>query len=218
MSFPVTLLEQSDTVLTFALLLRDGLSLSPRLQGAVSVTAAGRAGQRQADGGSFVFFGLAPGATDFAVRSGADTPYYLPADINVTLPAGAPSWPAFPDIGLADATLLLSDPAQPAAYRAQFLQACLTPSVSYPFDPDATLLRGTVLHGGVAAAHVSVTDRAGNAAPGLTNENGEFVLAFTAPATSPFSVTVRTHGGGLADTDTQVNIIRAAGTSVRISI
>jgi hypothetical protein len=218
MSFPLGALEQNETRLIFALLLRDRITFSTHLLGDVSVTAGGRIGQRKNSSGTFLFFDLPNGPVDFSIRSGRDTPYYLPADVTVTLPPSSALWPAFPDIALADPALMLSDPAQPAPFRTQFLQACLSPSPAYPFEPTATLLRGVVLHASAPVAGAIVSDLAGNAPAALTGADGQFALAFPAPATSPVNVTVRAHSAGNPDVDTAVSIRRAATTAVQINV
>jgi hypothetical protein len=86
MSFPTNPLEQNDTRLKFALLLRDRLNFSTQLLGDVTVAAGPRAGWRKDTSGTFLFFDLPAGSVDFAVRSAADTPFYLPTDVTVMLP------------------------------------------------------------------------------------------------------------------------------------
>jgi hypothetical protein len=76
MSLATGPLEQSVTQLSFALLLRDGLTFENALAGDVTVTASASSGLRKDSSGVFVFFGLAAGAYVFAVSSAADTPYY----------------------------------------------------------------------------------------------------------------------------------------------
>jgi hypothetical protein len=218
MSFPTGALERNETRLIFALLLRDRTNFSTQLLGDVSVTAGPRVGQRKNGSGTFLFFDLPNGPVDLSVRSGRDTPYYLPTDLTVTLPPSSALWPAFPDIALADPTMMLSDPAQPAPFRTQFLQACLSPSAAYPFEPTATLLRGVVLHASAPVAGAIVTDLAGNAPVALTGADGQFALAFPTPATSPVNVTVRAHSAGNPDVDTIVSIRRAATTAVQINV
>jgi hypothetical protein len=218
MSFPTNPLEQNDTRLKFALLLRDRLNFSTQLLGDVTVAAGPRAGWRKDTSGTFLFFDLPAGSVDFAVRSAADTPFYLPTDVTVMLPPASLTWPAFPDIALADPSLMLWDPAQPPAYRTQFLQACLTPAVAYPFDPTATLLRGMVLHAGAPLAGVTMSDVAGNAPSSFTGADGQFVLAFQSPPTSPVNVTVRAHRAGSPDVDTSVMIRRGTTTAVQINV
>jgi hypothetical protein len=210
--------EQNDTKLIFALRLRDRLTLLDALAGDVSVTAGAATGWRKGGSGTFLFFSLPNGPTTFAVRSGPDTPFYLPTDINVTLPAGTALWPAFPDITLANPTLPLSDPGQPAAYRTQFLQCALQPAIAYPFDNGATLLRGMVLQAGVAVSGASVFDVPGNALPYTTGADGQFVLVWTNPPAAPVATTIRTQRAGHPDVDTTVTIQRGVTTAVTINV
>jgi hypothetical protein len=218
MSFPIGPVDASNTRLVFALLLRDRLTLADALLGAVGVAAGQRPGWRKGTSGTFLFFDLPNGSIDLAVRSGPDTPYYLPTDITVTLPPATASWPAFPDIGLADKTLPLSDPGQPAAYRAQFLQACLAPSIAYPFDPAATLVRGTVQHAGAPVANVTISSLNGNTLDYVTGADGQFVLVFQQPPLLPTSVTIRAHRSGSPDVDLAVDIRRAVTTTTQFDL
>jgi hypothetical protein len=217
MSFPIGPLEHSQTRLTLALLLRDRLTFADALVGNVGVTAGPGTGWRKNGSGTFLFFKLPNGAVDLAVRSAADTPYYLPADITVTIPPASPLWPAFPNISLANPALPLSDPGQPAAYRTQFLQCCLSPAIAYPFDPAATLVRGTVLHGDARVSGVTISDLGGLALPYVTAADGQFVLVFQKPLGPPTNVTIRAARGGNPDVDVTVMVRRAATTSVVIN-
>jgi hypothetical protein len=218
MSFVVLPLEQTLTKLVFALNLRDGLSLREELLGKVQVAAGGRAGWRKATSGTFLFMALPNGPATFQVRSDPDTLYYRPVDISLAIPFGSPQWPAYPDLGLADPSLALSDAGQPAAYRAQFLQSALRPSIAYPFDPSATLVRGAVTSGGVAVPDATVFDVAGDALAYVTGADGQFVLVYTAPPPVSASVTVRTQRSGHADVDTLVTVRRAATASIQVNV
>jgi hypothetical protein len=218
MSFPIGRLEHRQTRLTFALLLRDRLSFADALVGNVGVTAGPRTGLRKNASGTFLFFELPNGAVDLAVRSGADTPYYLPADITVTLPPASPLWPALPNISLANSSLPLWDPGQPAAYRTQFLQSCLSPTTAYPFDSAATLVRGTVLHAGAPVPTVTVSDLGGLALPYVTATDGQFVLVFQKAPGPPTNVTIRARRSGNPDVDVNVTVRRAVTVSVVINV
>jgi hypothetical protein len=222
MSFPIGSLEHSGIRLIFALLLRDRLTFANALFGNVSVIGGSRAGLRKDGSGTFLFFKLPNGAIDFSVRSGADTPYYLPANITVTIPPPAPPppalpWPAFPNISLANSTLPLWDPNQPAAYRTQFLQCCLSPAIAYPFEPTATLVRGTALHGDARVAGVAVSDLGGLSLPYVTGADGQFVLVFQ-KVPSPLNVTLRARRAGAPDVDVNVTVLRGATASVVINL
>jgi hypothetical protein len=219
MSFPVGPFETSETQLAFALMLRDGLTLADALAGEVTVMAGAQKGQQKSVTGTFLFFQLPKGALQLAVRSNPDTPYYLPVDLTVTIPPPSPLWPAFPDISLADKTLPLSDPKQPSAYRAQFLQTCLSPTTAYPFDAGATLVRGTVLHADAPLAGVKLFVPADNTVlPYATAADGQFVLLFPQPVAQPTAVTIRAQRAGNTDVDTQVTVARAATVTARINL
>ncbi|HKE48340.1 MAG TPA: carboxypeptidase-like regulatory domain-containing protein [Rhodanobacteraceae bacterium] len=168
----------------FVLLLGDAFTKAPGWQGTVLVTMAGLPESRpyvplvvKGEQGAFVFSGLKAGNYTFQARSHPDTPYYEPVDFAVTLPFGTPTWPAFPDVALADQTLPLDDAAQPAAYRAQRALTLLKPARAYPFPSDATLLRGTVTHAGNALAGATV-ERVADGIGATTNADGEYVLSF----------------------------------------
>ena len=218
MAVRFTPLEDSVTTLGFALLLRDGLTFADSLAGIVTVSADAWSGQQKNGSGTFLFFGLPAGKLTLAVRSGADTPYYQPADITVTLPSGSANWPAFPDIALANRALPLWDPGQPAAYRAQFAQACLSPTVAYPFAAGATLVRGTVLHAGAPVAGVPVSDTAG-ATPGyVTGADGQFVLPFRQAPSLPSQITIRAHPPAGPDVDVQTTLRRGTTVSTQVNV
>jgi hypothetical protein len=218
MSFSTFLPELSETQLGFALLLRDRLTFENTLAGTVTVTTVGLAGTRKSTSGTFVFFNPPKGKLDFAVRSDPATPYYIPVDLTLTIPPPSPTLPAFPDISLADRNLMLWDPGQPAAWRTQFLQACLSPTVAYPFDSGATLVRGTVLQGGQPLAGVTVFDTAGTALPYATAADGQFVLLLPEPPALPSPVTIRARRAGNPDVDAQVTVTRAATVTLRINL
>jgi hypothetical protein len=218
MSFPVGPLEAFETKLVFALLLRDRLRLQDTLEGGVTVTAGLQAGFQKDSSGTFLFFNLSKGSVGFKVRSNPDTPYYLPIDLTVTIPLPSPLWPAFPDLSLADKTLPLWDPNQPAAFRAQFLESCLSPSCAYPFDSGATLVRGTVLKAGAPLAGVTVSDTAGATWPYVTGADGQFVLIFQEPAALPTPVTIRAELAGNPTVDTPVTVLRAVTGTLTIKL
>jgi hypothetical protein len=219
MTFPVGPLESSVTTLSFALLLRDRLTFADSLAGEVTVTASSTTGLRQGSSGVFVFFSLAKGAIPLSVHSSADTPYYLPTTIAVTLPMPSPLWPAFPDSTIADLSLDLWDPKQPAAYRMQFLQACLAPSIAYPFDSGTTLVRGVVADSTTKAALADVTLSSSAATlPYVTGADGQFVLVFQQPPALPTPVTILAQRPGHPDVSQQVAIRRAATVTLQISI
>jgi hypothetical protein len=218
MTVAMPILETMTTKLVFALRLRDRLTLEDALAGDVAVTAGPRAGMRKPGTGTFIFLDLPAGPVVCSMRSADDTPFYRPADIPIVIPSGSALWPAYPDNGLADPALPLSSPAQPAAFRAQFLACALLPDVAYPFDPAASLARGVVSHAGAGVANASVFDVAGDALPFVTGPTGEFVLVFTNPPPTTAVVTIRTQRQGQRDVDTAVTIRRGATAAVAINV
>jgi hypothetical protein len=151
----------------FVLLLRDGYTGGAILEGDVTVRI-GRLEpflQKYPDA-TFVFADLKSGSYTIRVRSDVEQPYYLPADIPLTIPLARPSttlwpqppiWPAYPDLVLADPEKNLDDSEQTAAYLAQRNLAGLQPSTSYPFPAGATLVRGIVKDSGNPLSGALVT-------------------------------------------------------------
>jgi hypothetical protein len=141
-----------------------------------TVRVAGRSivPRRRESDATFLFLGLPPGTHTFQVRS----PYYEPRDLALAMPRPDPRWPAFPDVTLADESLPLESPAQPAAYRAQRALVGLQPSVRYPFPGGATLVRGVVRSGGQALRDATV-HRQGDPIASTTEASGGYVLFFT---------------------------------------
>ena len=140
--------------------------------------------RRRENEATFLFYDLPPGNSTFEVRS----PYYTSRDVVLSLPRPDPTWPAFPDVNLADETLPLNSPAQPPAYRNQRDLATLQPSVRYPFPPGTTLVRGVVRAGGASLPGATV--RRQGAASGVTSEaNGEYVLSLSDVAATGSTVT-----------------------------
>jgi hypothetical protein len=213
-----------NVTLQFALLLRDGFADSDELLGVVTVTGGNITGQRKNSTGTFLFYGLKPGAQHLAVSSDAETPYYLSAKVGIQIPVPDPPppvpflWPAFPDIRLADPTLPLGDAGQKAAYKTQRAAASLSPSIAYPFPEGATLIRGRVTHAGGPWAGASV-QQAGSADPGyVTDTEGQFVLYWhDAPAT-PKAVTLNLKATGLPDKSAAVTVMRGLTVSITIDM
>ena len=197
--------------LDFGLLLTDAFTKTAGWEGVVAVTVAGMPQTRpylpiaKRDQGAFLFHELPAGNYTFQARSDPDTPYHQPVDFPVALPFGNARWPVFPDIGLADPTLRLDDPAQPAAYRAQRAQAALQPTTAYPFPVDATLLRGTVRSGGNPLPGATVTRTIDNASV-ATDQHGEYVLHFPIVngATKTFALTVSHAAHGTANFNIEI--------------
>jgi hypothetical protein len=200
--------DAAELQLSLALLLYDGFTGAQQLIGNISVTLSGETVTSppssplqflqqtlqttlpKTSQATFLFFGLLTGEYIAHVRSNLNMPdqtppYYLPADVSVTvsdlldtIQVQNPIWPAFPDINLADNTKRLDDPTQNPAYRAQRLAATLQPSTAYPFPAGSTLVRGTVFANGAPLAGAAVQCVA-EKQQYLTDEGGEFVLFFT---------------------------------------
>jgi hypothetical protein len=210
--------ESRKIVLSFALLLRDGFADSDQLLGEVSVSADGIAGQRKGMSGAFLFFGLSAGQHTFAIGSGPGTPYYTPAQILATQPMPDPLWPAYPDIKLADPGLPLGDLGQKAAYVKQRQAATLLPSTSYPFPGDATLIRGTVTHGGQPLAGATVQSAQPRTFPYTTSADGQFVLFLTGVAGSPKPLALTAKHAGMADGNASVTPLPGSTAVVTIEM
>jgi hypothetical protein len=182
--------------LSFAVLLYDGFTGEQRLRGQVVVSLAADKPRnlrflsfQKKPEATFLFFGLSPGTYNLQVRSNngwSDRmfPYYLPADISITvadppnLIAGqSPIWPVFPNPSLADRGKPLDDPTQPAPFAVQRRAATLQPAVGYPFPAGATLVRGHVFANRKPVAEAKV-QRVDDDLQYPTDDNGEFVLWF----------------------------------------
>jgi hypothetical protein len=183
-AFATAVPDERDLQLDFGLLLRDPVTRGAPLPGTLEVRLAGWPDAPRyrplvkEEQGVVLFFGLPAGTHVFEVRCSDARPFYKPVDITATLPFGTtPRWPVFPDIGLADLALMLDDPTQPLAYRTQRKQAELVVTSEYPGAADVTLLRGTVMAGGVALANALVT-RTSDGATYTTGSDGQYVLNF----------------------------------------
>lgn len=150
---------------SLVLQLRDGFTDSNVLQGDVNVTIGKNSPLFQKDSeATFVFANLPNGSYTAKVTSTPDQPYYLPVAIPITLPLSVPSdtswpqpWTGYPNVTLADAALMLDDPAQSAAYLAQRELASLRPTTCYPFPSGTTLVRGQVTAAGAPVSGAFVT-------------------------------------------------------------
>jgi hypothetical protein len=140
------------------LLLWDGFSGSNIIAGDIIVRIGSTQPQFQPTAGQFVFGPLANGSYTVNVESVPDEPYYVPANIPVTLPFPRPEdtlwgkppiWMGYPDVVLADPDKALDDEGQTAAYLGQRALATLAPTTAYPFPSGTTLLRGQVTGSGV---------------------------------------------------------------------
>lgn len=218
MPFPITAGEWRRDNLQFALLLRDGFADSDQLLGGVSVKSGAIAGQQQGSSGAFLFYSLKPGPQNLMVSSGLYTPYYLPVTIPVTVPMPAPLWPAYPDVTTANPNLPLGDPGQTAVYKVQRQAATLLPTNAYPFPEGATLIRGTVTHGGRNLARATVQQSPGTDPSYLTAADGQFVLFVSNPPGMPTPVTVTAKCPGLPDGSVTVTVLRGLTVSATITM
>lgn len=222
MPFPTLEAEERTTQLQFALVLRDGFSDSDSLLGDVSVTCANIAGQRKGDSSAFLFYALPPGAQVLNVSPDADTPYYVPRQVTVTVPVPQPAspapqflWVAFPDIRLADQTKPLRDPAQSALYKAQRDAVTLLPSTQYPFPGAATLVRGTVTHLGAKLKGATVSGAGQDYA---TGDDGQFVLFVKDAPGIPQTVALKAKYAAFPDANVNVTVKRGLTSSVSIEM
>jgi IPT/TIG domain len=151
---------------TLVLELRDAFSDSNVLQQDVTVSIGKNSPLFQKENeATFVFTNLAHGKYSANVTSASDEqPYYLPMDIPLTLPQAGPAnspwpqpWPGYPNVTLADPTLMLDDPGQSAAYLAQRELTALRPTTAYPFPAGTTLVRGQITANGGAMKGAFVT-------------------------------------------------------------
>jgi hypothetical protein len=217
MTFPGLVLLEQIAVRGFALQLIDGYTRAPELQGEVLVNIAGqRSPLKKVESATWVFLDIRPGGYAIAVTPSPVTPYYEAVTIPVNLPLADPLWQAYPDLSLADRSKPLDDPGQPAAYQAQRALATLRPTPQYPFPPDTTLVRGTVVAGGVPLAGATVV-RVGDFGGAETDSDGEFVLFFDDVKVLGQAATIRaTHPLQAGHTDVQLKLKR--GTTVSIQI
>jgi hypothetical protein len=225
MSFPTLVGESVEIALQFALLLRDGFADSDELQGDVVVTAGAIQGKQKYATGAFLFYHLKPGMQSLSVSSGSATPYYLPTDMAVTIPAPpAPPpvptllWPAFPDIRLADPDLPLGDPGQKPAYTAQRQTATLLPTTAYPFPAGTTLIRGWVTHAGGELGNATVRQVGSKDPSYTTRDDGQFVLYWKDAPGIPQKVTINARHANMADANVDVTVLRGLTVSVTIDM
>jgi hypothetical protein len=218
MSFPTLHGESLEITLQFALLLRDGFAGSDQLVGNVTVASGTIDGQQKDSSGAFLFYNLKPGPQSLEVSSAPDTPYYLPKQIPVTVPMPSALWPAFPDVTLANPSLPLGDPGQTAVYKAQRQSATLLPTNAYPFPEGATLIRGTVMHGGQPLGSAMVQQAGATDPAYITGADGQFVLFLSNPPGLPQQVTVNATHAGLAAGIANVTVIRGLTVSVTINM
>jgi hypothetical protein len=214
---------QLETITTrgFAVQLFDGYTNEPQLQCPVMVTMTGYTKNKgvpfqQTDSSTFVFFDLNPGQYAVSVAINQQTPFYLPTSFQATVPPVTSLWQVFPDISLADVSLELDDPSQPAAYLPQRSQATLQPTPHYPFRPGASLVRGVVTLNSLPIQGATVI-RVGDTTGTTTDANGEYVLSFSDWSSVPATETIQATAPGVTNPVTkQITVQR--GTTVSASI
>ncbi len=156
---------------------------------------------------TFVCVGLPPDDYTIEVRSNADArpptaSYYTDLSFDFTVPVSPafpppphdpqspPIWPGIPDISLADPDLPLDHPRQAAAYLAERRRVTLAPTPAYPFPPDATLVRGTVLDGTNQPPGVALVEWIAGHQTITTGIDGQFVI-FVRDLPKPPQITLR---------------------------
>jgi hypothetical protein len=217
MAFPLIFTEDRTLTSRFTLFLYDGFSRRNFLDGTVEVQIAGQPAPYAKPGeATWIFYSLPDGAYSVTVAPDVDTPYYQPVTIPVNLPVPNALWPAFPDRTLADPTLMLDDPAQTVAYRAQRALATLRPTASYPFPQGTTLVRGTVRAGGVALPDATVFVDGQPQLSYVTASDGQFVIFFDQPQGMAQNLNLRAQHASKPDVLTPVTVQR--GLSVKVDI
>jgi hypothetical protein len=224
--------------LVFALMLLDRFTETAEPVGKLTVRIASQPFEppfvavQQPGQASFFFFDLPPAAYTLQVRSNRDgkvddakppqedeppyyyfseAPYYFPVDIPIVVPPPNGQWPAFPNLLLANQTIPLTDPAQPAAFRDQRALATLQPTTSYPFPTGASLLRGRVLASGNPLANARVRRFPIPINDDLeyrTGPDGYYVLFFNKVKGAEEQITVRASHVSQPDKDQPVTIRR----------
>lgn len=220
MPFPTTIAPETTTsTCRLALLLEDAFRREPRLVGPVAVQVDGQPlPWLKTPDATFIFFELPDGAYTVHVASDPLYPYYRAVDIPVTLPVADPRWPAFPDRSIADDTLRLDDPTQPAAYRAQRDRAALRPTTRYPFPVGATLVRGAITAGGAPLAGATVSVDGGPELPYGTDADGTFVIFFEPPGAVEAPATLRAQHAAKPDVTVPAVVRRGVTTVVNIAM
>jgi hypothetical protein len=219
MAFALTSTETRNDTCRLALFLSDAVTRDNTLQGTVNVAIAGQKIPVEKPGeATFIFFALPDGAYTITVASDADTPFYQPVAIPVTLPVAHGLWPGYPDQLLADPTLMLNDPAQTPAYRAQLDLASLKPTIAYPFVPGATLVRGIVMAGGVPLAGATVLVNGGTGPAYVTAAGGEYVLFLDKPVGMSQTITLRVQHAAKPDVLAPVTVERGRTVGLDITM
>ncbi len=201
--------ESQASTMSLGFQLFDRFTTRDRLAGEVTVSLRDKPYRpvRQTGHAIYAFLDLPPGAYTAEIRSAPETPYYLPAELPVTVPMPDPRWPLIPELRLADPNLMLEDPAQPAAYRAQRALVTLQPAIAYPFPDGATVVRGRVLAGGLPLAEARVR-RPGDDLDFITGADGQFVLFFSDVSGMGETVTLRASHALHPDVDQPVDVQR----------
>lgn len=219
--------------LVFALMLSDRFTETNQLAGRITIRIANQpfvkpyVPVQQPGQATFFFFDLVPGAYTLQVRSNqegkiddpnhpqadeppyylSEPPYYFNVDVPILFPLAHTLWPAFPDLLSANQDKPLDDPTQPAPFRQQRAVAALQPTTAYPFPSGATLVRGTVLAGGLPVANARVR-RVNDDLEYLTGPDGQFVLFFKDVNGAGEDITIRATHAPQPDKDQIVRIRR----------
>lgn len=217
----------------FALMLSDRFTEQSQLAGRTAVRVANQpvvkpfVPQQRPGQATFFFFDLPPANYLLEVRSNregqtddpnnpqvdeppyylSEPPYYFPVDVPLAFPLAHERWPAFPDLLSADQTKALDDPTQPVAFRQQRAVAMLQPTTAYPFPIGATVVRGTVLAGGLPLANARVR-RVGDDLEYPTGPDGQYVLFFKKVVGASEVMTLRASHALRPDVDRNVEIRR----------
>jgi hypothetical protein len=217
----------------FAIMLSDRFTENNQLAGRIAVRIANQPAtkpfvpKQQPGQATFGFFDLPPANYTIEVRSNregriddpdhpeidtppyylSEPPYYFAVDVPITFPVAHPLWPAFPDLLSADQSKPLDDPTQPLAFRQQRAVALLQPTTAYPFPIGTTLVRGTVLSGGLPLANARVR-RVGGDLEYPTGPDGQYVLFFKSVVGASEVMTLRASHALHPDVDQAVEVRR----------
>ena len=137
----------------------------------------------------------------------SEPPYYFGVDVPITFPVAHTKWPAFPDLLAADQTKPLDDPTQPLIFRQQRAVALLQPTIAYPFPGGTTLVRGTVLSGGLPLVNARVRAVGGDLEY-PTGPDGQYVLFFRNVVGASEEMTIRASHALHPDVDHAVEVRR----------
>lgn len=210
--------DERQVQLKLAVLLSDQFTRNRELRGPVSMVIVGKPQigayipYRKPDEGTFCFYDDLPDGTyTLRIRSEDKPPIYLPIDITLSVPLSDstvdPRWPAYPNLALANQSLMLDDPTQPQEYKDQRKLSMLRPTVLYPFPADATLIRGQVVSGNNAVNTATVSHDGGESSY-VTEKDGWYVLFVRNLSGLSQQVTIKTTKSGFPDSTMTVTVKR----------